>query len=259
MADQHDGGDKPLTRLGLLACVAGLAALAALGAAAWGYREGHWDVGFALLKISQYAAYAGIAAFVLGLVGLGAALPSGARRGIAVSLVGIVAGGGAAGVFGHQYHGVITNPFIHDISTDLADPPAFQALLAAREGAPNPPEHPGEGVALQQRAGYPAIVPLLVRSAPSETFEKALAIAEEYGWEIVGADNAALRIEAVDTSRFYGFKDDIVVRISPRAGGSLVDMRSKSRVGLSDVGVNAARIECFMTALGDSAGVADEQ
>ena len=248
--------EKPLTVLGTLACLAGLAALAALWGASWGYREGHWDVGFALRTISQSAAWAGVAAFVVGLLGLGAALPGGARRGLVVALVGVAAGAAAAGVFGHQYFTVLTNPMIHDISTDLDDPPAFRLLLERRaaEGATNPPEHPGADVALQQRAGYPDIAPLLVRSPPPETFEKVVAIAGEMGWEIVGADRDALRVEAVDTSLFYEFRDDIVVRVSPRADGSLVDMRSKSRVGRSDVGVNAARVREFLSMLAASAG-----
>lgn len=256
----NGGSEKnELSLTALLAFLAGIAALAALCVAAWGYREGHWDVMTALLKISQYAAWGGVAAVVLGLVGIGATLPGGARRGRILSIVGVLAGGGAAGFFGYQYYGVITNPFIHDISTDLEDPPAFQALLAVRadDGASNPPEHPGAEVALQQRAGYPEIAPLRAAANPAEAFAKALSIAEEAGWEIVSSDRNAFRIEAVATSRFYGFKDDIVIRVSPRANGSLVDMRSKSRVGRSDVGVNAARIAAFMGKLGDSAGVVE--
>lgn len=252
-------GEKRPSALGTLACLAGVAALAALWVAAWGYREGRWDYGFALLTISRYAALAGAGAVVVGLIGLGASLPGGARRGAVISLVGIVAGGAAAGLIGERYATVRASPFIHDISTDLEDPPAFLALLERRsaEGASNPPGHPGAEVALQQRAGYPGVRPLAVVAPPAETFEHALALAEDSGWEIVAADPAALRIEAVDTSRFYEFKDDIVIRIAPRAGGSKVDMRSKSRVGRSDVGVNAARIERFLAALRDSAGPAD--
>ena len=150
-------GEKRLTGLGTLACLTGVAALAALWAAAWGYREGHWDYGFALSTISRYAGCAGLGAVVVGLIGLGASLPGGARRGAVVSLVGIVAGGAAAGLIGERYDTVRTSPFIHDISTDLEDPPAFLALLERRsaEGARNPPEHPGAEAALQQRAGYP--------------------------------------------------------------------------------------------------------
>ena len=249
---------RRITLTGLLSLLIGAAAPIALYAAAWGYREGRWDVGFALLTISQYAAFAGAAAVVLGLIGLGATLPGGARRGIALPVIGILAGAAAAGFFGQQYYTVITSPFIHDISTDLDDPPAFQALLAPRAeaGASNPPEHPGADAALQQRAGYPDIQPLRVAANPAETFDKALAIAESMEWEIAAADRDAFRIEAVATSLFYEFKDDIVVRVSPgSAGGSRVDMRSKSRVGRSDVGVNAARIRAFMAKLGDSAGL----
>lgn len=252
-------GGTRLTVLGMLAFLAGIVALAALAAAAYGYREGYWDYGFALLTITQYAALAGAAAFVIGLVGVGASLPGGTRRGLVFSLLGVLAGGAAAAIVGVQYDTVRTSPFIHDISTDLDDPPAFSALLERRtaEGARNPPEHPGAEVALQQRVGYPDIVPLRVASAPAEAFDKALSLADLEEWEIVDADRDALRIEAVATSRFYGFKDDIVIRVSPRAEGSLVDMRSKSRVGRSDVGINAARVRHFLAALGESAGAVE--
>jgi uncharacterized protein (DUF1499 family) len=66
------------------------------------------------------------------------------------------------------------------------------------------------------------------------------------GWEIAEADAAAGRIEATDTTFWFGFKDDVVIRIRPAEdGGSIVDIRSKSRVGMSDVGANAARIRAF--------------
>jgi uncharacterized protein (DUF1499 family) len=59
------------------------------------------------------------------------------------------------------------------------------------------------------------------------------------------ADPKALRIEATDTTRFFGFKDDIVVRVTPLQAASRVDVRSASRVGTSDLGMNAKRIRAF--------------
>ena len=74
------------------------------------------------------------------------------------------------------------------------------------------------------------------------------------GWTIVAADDAAGRIEASDRSRWFGFTDDIVVRITPSGSGSRIDLRSSSRLGRSDFGVNAARIETYLAALRATTG-----
>lgn len=137
-------------------------------------------------------------------------------------------------------------PRIHDISTDLADPPAFVALLEARNASPNGAAHGGAQVAEDQRKGYPDIKPLLVNAPPPETAQKAIDAARSLGWYVAAADAAAGRLEATDTTFFFGFKDDIVVRIRPEGTGSRVDVRSASRVGLSDLGANAARVRKFL-------------
>ena len=109
-------------------------------------------------------------------------------------------------------------------------------------------------VALQQRAGYPDLVSLEVSASPEDVLEKAEALAEAMEWEIVAVDAAAGRLEATDTSRFFQFKDDIVVRLTTTGGGTRIDVRSVSRVGRSDVGVNAARITEFLAALERATG-----
>ena len=74
----------------------------------------------------------------------------------------------------------------------------------------------------------------------------ALEAARASGWEIVAAVPQERRIEAVATTFWFGFKDDIVVRIRPAPGGSRIDVRSVSRVGRSDLGTNAKRIRAFL-------------
>ena len=69
------------------------------------------------------------------------------------------------------------------------------------------------------------------------------------GWEIAAAVPQELRIEAIDTSLLFGFKDDVVIRVTSQADGSRVDVRSLSRVGGSDFGVNAKRVNNFMAKL----------
>lgn len=133
-------------------------------------------------------------------------------------------------------------PPIHDISTDTLDPPRFVAILPLRADAPNPPEYAGASVAAQQTAAYPTIRTLVLDTPPDQAYSRALAAAAALGWEIVAAVPAEGRIEAIDTTAWFGFKDDIVIRIRPQGTASRVDVRSKSRVGMSDLGANAERI-----------------
>ncbi|HEU0306092.1 MAG TPA: DUF1499 domain-containing protein, partial [Lysobacter sp.] len=82
----------------------------------------------------------------------------------------------------------------------------------------------------------------------------AQQVARDMGWELVAADATAGRIEATDTTLWFGFKDDIVVRVEAEGSGSRIDVRSLSRVGKSDVGTNAKRIHAYLQALGSSEG-----
>jgi uncharacterized protein (DUF1499 family) len=137
-------------------------------------------------------------------------------------------------------------PPIHDITTDTEQPPQFQAVLPLRADAPNPAEYGGAEIAGQQRQGYPDIAPLALEQPSAEAFRRALEAARGMGWDIVAADSVAGRIEATATTAWFGFKDDVVVRITPAGSGSRVDVRSVSRVGKSDVGANAERIREFL-------------
>src|SRR5262249_6734794 len=101
----------------------------------------------------------------------------------------------------------------------------------------------------QQRQAYPEIVPLTIALPPAAAFNRALDTAQKLGWTVVAADDAAGRVEASDRSRWFGFTDDIVIRVTPAGSGSRVDLRSSSRVGRSDFGANAARIDRYLQAL----------
>ena len=103
--------------------------------------------------------------------------------------------------------------------------------------------------AARQRRAYPDLAPLVLPGGPVEAFERALSAARALGWDIVAADRDTGRIEAVDTTFWFGFKDDVVIRVTPAGAGSRVDMRSKSRVGRSDVVTTAPRIEKFVAAM----------
>jgi uncharacterized protein (DUF1499 family) len=227
--------------LGLLAALSGLAA-------GLGYRFGWWslDTGFALLR---YAVYGAIAAMAVSLLGLVLARPGGARRGMYRALAGLVIGAVVFGVPWSYLRAAQRVPPIHDITTDTESPPPFVAILPLRTGAANPPEHGGAEVAAQQRAAYPAILPVQAALPPERAFEAALATAQGQGWELVAAVPGEGRIEATDTTLWWGFKDDIVIRVRAENSGSRIDIRSKSRVGIGDFGTNAARIEAFLERL----------
>ena len=136
-------------------------------------------------------------------------------------------------------------PPIHNISTDTSNPPQFTQALLQRSSDSNPLDYSSELAEIQQ-AAYPDLASLLSNKSVSETYEKALAICLENGWEVYGKNPENGTIEAVDTSFWFGFKDDIIVRIVATDTGSKMDLRSVSRVGVSDIGVNANRIRDFI-------------
>ena len=142
-------------------------------------------------------------------------------------------------------------PPIHDITTDLGNPPAFDAILAFRADAPNPPEYAGQETAKQQTEAYPDIQTLMIERPPDEVLSAAEKVAQDLGWEIVAIDRIGGRIEATDTTFWFRFKDDVVIRLTPRGNETYVDIRSKSRVGRGDMGANASRIRRFLERLGE--------
>lgn len=141
-----------------------------------------------------------------------------------------------------------TVPPIHDITTDVTNPPAFVAVAPLREGAPNPVTYEGGEVTKQQLEAYPEIKTQLL----PQNLEAVLSAAENaivaLGWE--RAQGALPNtLEATDTTLWFGFKDDVVIRLTPKNNNTLVDVRSKSRVGKSDLGKNAQRINAFFDEL----------
>lgn len=88
-----------------------------------------------------------------------------------------------------------------------------------------------------------------LKASPGEAFSRARAAAQDMGWEIASADPAAGRIEAVATTLWFGFKDDVTVRVAPQDAGSRIEVRSKSRVGRGDAGTNARRVRAYLKRL----------
>ncbi|MEM7691325.1 MAG: DUF1499 domain-containing protein [Pseudomonadota bacterium] len=143
-------------------------------------------------------------------------------------------------------------PAIHDITTDVEDPPVFEAAQDLRGKGSNSLEINPDVIEMQTQA-YPDLAPFTSPQAYASTYNLALTTARELGWEITREDPNAGYIEAVETTSIMQFKDDVVIRVRTSEEGSLVDLRSVSRVGQSDLGANAARIQRFLSALADAA------
>lgn len=204
-----------------------------------GVRFGLWPVKAGLLLM----AIAVVSNALFGLVCLGLWLARRWRRRLLVSgLLSLPAM--AMAVLG--INSLVNHPIIHNISTDTANPPAFIAAASRRGANSNPLQYSHETAQKQLRA-YPDIKTIATPLPPTQAFARARASAAELGWEIYAEDAVEGRIEAVDTTFWFGFKDDIVIRVqaAPTGGGSLVDLRSVSRIGGGDAGTNARRIRHF--------------
>jgi uncharacterized protein (DUF1499 family) len=236
-----------LMAAGPVLVVAG-ALLAAVGGLGHRWEWWHFTTGFSFLRWGVYASIAGVAASLVVLAGA-----AWLKRGnlALAALPAIVLGAVVIAVPLEQWRRAAGVPPIHDISTDLEDPPAFVALRPAREAAPNAVDHPGEAVARQQREAYPDLTPVRLAAEPGAVLAAAEEVAREMGWEVAEVDRAG-RLEAVDRTFWFGFSDDIVIRAREAGdGGTLLDIRSASRVGLGDVGTNARRIRDFLARLQD--------
>jgi len=140
-------------------------------------------------------------------------------------------------------------PAIHDISTDIMTPPEFVAIAPLRADAPNPTTYAGLETAKKQREAYPELQTLQYSQPKSELVAAVEQAANNLGWQLVNTNASAGVIEATDSTMWFGFKDDIVVRVLDQGGERLVDIRSKSRMGKSDLGKNAERISLFIEEL----------
>jgi uncharacterized protein (DUF1499 family) len=139
-------------------------------------------------------------------------------------------------------------PPINDITTDPGDPPTFEAATQVTANRGRDMSYP-EAFAEIQSEAYPDLAPIRLSVPPADAYEYVRATVEQLGWETVQSDAGRGRLEARATSRLFRFVDDVVVRVQPADSGSVVDVRSKSRDGRSDLGANAMRIRAFADAL----------
>ncbi|MFZ1103008.1 MAG: DUF1499 domain-containing protein [Hyphomicrobiaceae bacterium] len=231
-------------------------ALGLLALAPLGWRLGWWSYGFALLSIIPLAGAMAAIAVAVSLLTLALARAQ-LGRPTFVALLAVLAVGAGLVYLPLRYERQFrTFPPINDISTDTDNRPAFEAALAARAAEDaDRSDTPDPELSELQRAGYPDIVPVRSALPAGEAFSKALAVAQAMrGWTIVVVDRDKGRIEASARTFWFGFTDDIVIRVTADGGGSRIDMRSASRIGGSDIGVNAARIRAYMRAVSQAVG-----
>lgn len=232
---------RPLSRFALAGPILALAAWAVVVAGGIGARRGAWHF-LTALKAAEWAVWGAALALVLSLVGATQARPRGWRRGLVPAVVGVVAATALLAMAVEWEVSARTHPPINDISTDTEDAPVFWDM-------PEPTDYPAADVASLQRAAYPDLAPLKIALPPARAFEAALATARLQGWEVVASVPEEGRIEATATSRLYGFVDEVAIRIKAADGGCRIDVRSRSRLGRIDRGVNARRIRAYLAAL----------
>jgi uncharacterized protein (DUF1499 family) len=232
-------------RLALLAAFVSAFAVATTGPA---YRMGV-DLGTVFGVMFAAGVYAAMAAGALALIWLVVAIVQRSAAGLALVIVSLVLAGAAAAFPLSMRMAAQSVPPIHDITTDTANPPVFVAIAPLRASAPNGVDYKADENVEPTKQAYPDLAPLVTEVPPAEMFARAEKVARDMGWEIVAAETNEGRLEATDTSLWFGFKDDIVVRIVAEGTGSRLDVRSMSRVGKSDLGKNADRVRKFLAAV----------
>lgn len=227
--------------ISLLSVVTAIIAIVMAAIAVNGYRSGELHF-VTTIKDFEMASYIAVAAFVLSLVGLWVARTTGKRSVLLSGVLGLLLSLPLVFFIVNFEYAARAYPPINDITTDMEDAPNFWDV-------PNPVIYPGERVAEFQKKSYPDLKPLEVAMASDKVFRLASDVAKEMGWEIIIENGDDMQIEAVDTSLLFGFKDNVVIRLQESGDGSRIDVRSHSRLGKIDRGVNAKRIRQYMQKL----------
>lgn len=227
---------------------------AALGLLLMAFSAGHklgflasWAAAFGALALGALLMFVALVTSGLGLLRSGGTAGAASRTAtwlalVASLVVSIISVNGMRSMGG---------PPIHDISTDTVDPPAFVDVVPLRQAAnaANPPQYAGAEDAAMQAEAYPDIQTIVLDMPAAEAFARAEAAARAMGWDMVAVAPAEGRIEATASTSWIGFKDDVVIRVAAAGNGSRIDVRSKSRVGKGDAGMNARRIREFRARL----------
>lgn len=260
-----DNSNSPVASKALVIfAYASLAAGLGLGAyalaASLGVWVGLWDfrAGFDMLRFvnasADWAAWITLAVTVGIFVAASKLRPASAKRLTTIAAIGCVACA-LSYIVPETYRAPEGTPPIHDITTDTDNPPQFVAVAPLRANAPNSviygdqPNWDATRMAAAQKQAYPDIVPQVFTQSKEEVFNRVLAAVDTLGWELVDQNLAEGRIEATDTTFWFRFKDDVIVLLSETPEGTVLQARSKSRVGGSDIGKNANRLRALFAEL----------
>ena len=247
--------------LGLGAPLAFVIAAAGGGIGLWGWQTG--------LGVLPWTALTALITLILAIVFIVLNRRKGQKTRWPLLGLGILGSLGFLGFLIPYVSAILTLPAIHDITTDLADPPQFTALTLRDDNWDNIPGaddsdmrgmNPRQRWATVHQDAYPDIRSVRIDQPVAVVIEKAKRLAEDRGWEIVSVDPALGNLEATDTISLFRFKDDIVIRARSAENGaaSIIDMRSVSRVGVHDIGANAKRVRRFLSDLSGTTTAASQ-
>jgi len=195
----------------------------------------------------QFGLLLALSGLILVVIALFHRIGTGWKRGIWCMVLGILPLVNVIIVIGPDKIG---KPMIHDVTTDTDDPPDFSRIKSMRSAEQNTLEYGGSEIADKQLTAYPDLHPVITSLDGDGAMARSIKVCMDLGWQIINADYDTGIVEASDTTRIFGFTDDIVIRIRVHGTGSRVDIRSVSRIGLGDMGKNAERIRQFMQAFG---------
>ncbi|MCW9708218.1 DUF1499 domain-containing protein [Fodinibius salsisoli] len=238
--------------LAIFGIIVGIIAALMLLGAGYGYQWGWWGLGTAFTWLLPGSLILGLLATGLGVTFGFSRRKQPEQKGQGWAWTGTILGLAVIGTIGYWFLQAQQYPPIHDISTDIQNPPTFEAVVPLRADAPNDTTYGDQEKANLQREAYPDIETVYLDTDYPEAFDRALKAAQTMGWEeMVAADKATGRIEATDEVPWFGFKDDIVIRVdtSQASGQTAIDVRSVSRIGRGDIGVNAHRIREYLEVL----------
>ena len=259
MARRPSFGEEPKSRLAVWSGRFGLFALVVAGLSIIILRSGMLDIEPALATFGAALVFAALA-ILLAFASFVTIWRQG-LSGLRSSILGLFVGILLLAYPGYLGYRATVLPAISDITTDPENPPRFDALARLRPRARN--DYPGAKTAALQRAAYGDIVPLQLSVTPKSAYDTALAIINKRKWRVIdpkppGPGRRDATIEAVAQTLIMGFRDDVIVRVTPVAQGSRVDVRSASRFGMHDFGANASRVRALLEDIDDAAGSTPE-
>lgn len=238
-----------ISRWALFSMIFGIAAVLVLLLSGYGYQWNWWELGVAFSWLLPASAVLALIGLALALVYLFARWKGVTNLSAKTVTAGVVLGLAVLVTVGYWFYQAQQYPPIHDISTDIDNPPEFRGIVPLRAEASNDTTYGDREKADTQREHYPDIQTLYLEEEYPEAFDRALEAARQMPWEqIVTSDKEQGLIEAFDKLPWFGFIDDVVIRVdtAETRGRSKVDVRSVSRIGRGDIGVNAHRIREYL-------------